>query len=173
MVVSCQIYFPLVKYTLYLISSHSWYFMELSPSAVALTFNPWPSNIYQLLKWLCTIIPSSISQIHHSDHSGQLQVYALFWLMLELDMESCCSTAAPWGKAERTGWLSTGHPWKRGLAVKDTKSLWHRGGGADLLLWGLLGSLLGPVGASEPMPETQAWKEAFGNVKLLFLLWEA
>lgn len=63
-----------MKYTLDLISSHSWYFMELSPSTVALTFSLWPLNIYQLLNWLCTIIPSSISQIHHVDHSSQFQV---------------------------------------------------------------------------------------------------
>lgn len=85
-----------MRYTLDLISSHSWYFMELSPSTVALTFNPWPSNIYPLLNWLCTIIPSSVSQIHHFDHSSQFQVrYTIpsdvIIFTLKLEIKPCCS----------------------------------------------------------------------------------
>lgn len=169
MVVSCQIYFPLVKYTLYLISSHSWYFMELSPSAVALTFNPWPLNIYQLLKWLCTIIPSSVSQIHHSDHSGQLQVTCTV-LTNAGTGHGILLFHKQLHETKLKALVSTDHSWKKGLAVKDTWGACGTGeveqiccfGGFWIAYWAWWGAL-------EPMHETQAWKDAFGNVKLFFV----
>lgn len=80
--------------------------MELSPSSVALTFNLWPLNIYQLLNWLCTIIPSSISQIHHFDLSSQFQVTCTIptdavILSQKLELKPCCSTMSSVRKSQK------------------------------------------------------------------------
>lgn len=80
--------------------------MEPSPSSVALTFNLWPLNIYQLLNWLCTIIPSSISQIHHFDLSSQFQVTCTIPTdavipSQKLGIKPCCSTMSSVRKSQK------------------------------------------------------------------------
>lgn len=168
-----------MKYTLDLISSHSWYFMELSPSTVALTFNPWPSNIYQLLNWLCTIIPSSISQIHHFNHSSQFQVrYTIpadvVPFSLRLEIKPCCFTMSSVRKSwkqlsleamEGTGWATSHESQWRVWQVGSRLS------GCGLPLGGALVSsepLRGCFGTN--LIFSSQWKGYFGNCFWL-LVW--
>lgn len=167
MVVSCQIYFPLVKYTLYLISSHSWYFIELSPSAVALTFNLWPLNIYQLLKWLCTIIPSSISQIHHSDHFGQFQVKCTVLTNAGTGQKSCSTRSSM--RQSWKHWLAVHVPWNKGLAVKTTWGDCITGNLYEFTALGALDSPLSLVGILRIWAiSMQEWKGASVTTFFLF-----
>lgn len=81
--------------------------MELIPSTVPLMFNPWPLNIYQLLNSLCTIIPSSISQIYHFDHSSQFQVKCtigtdVLVFTLQVEMRPGCSTVSSTRQSQST-----------------------------------------------------------------------
>lgn len=143
--------------------------MELSPSSVALTFNLWPLNIYQLLNWLCTIIPSSISQIHHFDLSSQFQVTCTIptdavILSQKLELKPCCSTMSSVRKSQKhlsleatcgrrgvgcqSSWqcdeAGAEWPWAHVLALVNPEPLWGCFGISCLF-------------------NSQSWEEYFGN----------